>query len=133
MSDLDLLDVGFRWVECINHKDIEGLEQLATDDHVFVDLEGNVQELGREGIREAWEQYFELAPRYLIHLEKVYPQGDHVVMIGRTTGSHLDLPYPEDFREKLMFIAKVRHGQVAEWRLEYDKPESRRNHAVPQE
>lgn len=130
MTALDILDTGFRWVECINHKDLDGLEQMAGDDYMFVDLDGDIQNLGGDGARHAWESYFEIAPRYLIHLERVIPQGNQVVMIGRTTGSHQELPYAEDFRERLMFIAKMRHGQVTEWRIEYDRPESRRNRAV---
>lgn len=37
--------------------------------------------------------------------------------VGRTTGSHLQLPRDVEFQEQVIWSARVENGLVAEWRL----------------
>ena len=74
---------------------------------------------------DAWRDYFTYFPEYMIHIREVYQNGDEVIIIGRTTGSHLRLPRIEEFAETVIWVAKIRGNLVAEWRIYEDNPENR--------
>lgn len=44
--------------DCINGRDIQGLTHLMTDDHTFIDTEGNAV-FGRQACRATWQGFFE--------------------------------------------------------------------------
>jgi hypothetical protein len=48
--------------DCINGRNVEALTHLMTDDHTFIDTEGNAVS-GRLACRAAWEGFFEAFPR----------------------------------------------------------------------
>jgi hypothetical protein len=73
-----------KFVECINAGDPEALMAHQTDDFRFIDMSGNVF-TGRQG----WKDYFASYPDYRIHVDRIVTGGDGVVIIGRTTGSHV--------------------------------------------
>lgn len=45
--------------------------------------------------------------------------------IGRTTGSHLDLPWREEFQDTIIWIADVEGERVSLWKIVADTPETR--------
>lgn len=53
----------FQFNERINEQNIDGLETLMTEDHVFIDSGNNVIH-GKEKSLEAWRRFFELFPDY---------------------------------------------------------------------
>jgi ketosteroid isomerase-like protein len=124
------VDVAFRFVEAINRLDLDALTDLMTDDHVFVDLSGG-RHVGKVTMRDGWREYMTSFPEYMIHVSEVHEVGDTVFLVGRTTGSHLRLPREVEFRESIIWAAKIREGRVAEWRLYDDTPEVRSDLDVP--
>ncbi len=107
-------EVALEFVSWINHRDLDGLAELMTDDHTFIDYEGNV-ERGRELMRQGWAGYFEGWPEYRIEVHHVLTGGDGVAILGKTTGSHV-APEVEE-REYVLWTAEVLDGKVAEWRI----------------
>jgi len=129
MREQDIADLAFRFVEAINRRDLDGLLDLMTDDHaLFVFGEHDVQ--GKEAQREAWRGYFDLCPGYMIHLREVHVRGDTAVLVGSTTGSHLRQPRLDEFRDPLIWTARVRDGLVAEWALHTRSPDNRRRFGI---
>jgi ketosteroid isomerase-like protein len=110
------------FVDRINSGDPEGLMELQTGDFTLIDYEGEVYR-GRDG----WRDYFEECPDYKIHVNHVVTSGQGVAILGRTTGSHVS-PEVEE-RETILWIAKIRDGLVAEWRLYSDTAEIEREFA----
>jgi len=110
-------EIALRFVECINNQDLPGLVALMTDDHVFIDYGGCVhtRRVMEEG---GWPGYFSQYPDYKIHISKVARSGDDVALIGTTTGSHA--PPEIEARWTLIWIARIRDGLVAEWRIYAD-------------
>lgn len=96
-----------------------------TADHRFVDMAGDAEE-GREVMRAGWADYFARFPDYMIHLSHFFVREDAAILIGRTTGSHLQLPRHAEFQEPVIWSARVANGLVAEWRLYPDTPEVHR-------
>jgi ketosteroid isomerase-like protein len=110
------LDLAFRFVECINRRNLEGLADLMADDHVFIDLSGEVHHQ-REGLIEDWRSYFTQFPDYMIHLAEAYILGDTIALIGRTTGSHAGQPRQEEFQGTIIWVAEIDQGKLRRWQL----------------
>jgi hypothetical protein len=124
MAGTDPIDVAFEFVEAINRRDLERLVALMTHDHRFVDLSGEAH-LGRETMRKAWASYFDSFPKYMIHVAELFRNDDRVIMVGRTTGSHLNLPRLVEFNETMIWLAETAGGLVTGWLLYEDSPQNR--------
>jgi ketosteroid isomerase-like protein len=124
MDESAVADTAFRFVECINRADLDGLIELMTDDHELI-IFGEQDLKGKEKNREGWTGYFELCPDYMIYIWEVHVRGDLAILIGSTTGSHLKQPRLEEFRDPLIWTAKVRDGLVCEWALHHLNDETK--------
>ena len=124
MADHEVADLAFRFVECINRQDLDGLLDLMTEDHSLYVL-GDHDVIGKENQREAWRGYFDLCPEYMIHVWEMHVRGQTAILVGSTTGSHLKLPRLDEFRDPLIWTAKVRDGKVGEWALHHLTDENR--------
>lgn len=117
MNDSSAIDVALKFVEYINGGDLEGLCSLMTDDFTFIDYRGKV-ERGKDTMREGFKGYFSEYPHYKIIVKKVLTGGAGVVIIGKTTGSHL--PSEVEEKETVLWTAEIRDSRVAEWRIYAD-------------
>jgi len=126
----DVVETAFRFVESINRQDVEKLTEMMTEDHRFVDLAGD-EYVGREAMKRGWTDYFRLCPDYLIHVCELHQQGNRVYLIGRTTGSHLGIPWREEFQDSAIWIADVEGGRVSLWRIVADTEETRQAYGIP--
>ena len=68
-----------------------------------------------------------LAPPFV----QVHQQGNRVFLMGQTTGSHLDLPWREEFQDKVIWIADVKGDRISLWKILGDTEENRRAYAIP--
>ena len=109
-----------RFNACINARDADGLAELMTDDHVFIDsLEASVR--GKAACLEAWRGFFEQFPDYANTFEELRANADQdtVVVRGYSTCSDAALDGPALWR------ARVSDGKVAEWRVYDDAVDNR--------
>jgi uncharacterized protein (TIGR02246 family) len=120
---MDARSVALAFVERINEGDADRLSDLMTEDHAFIDHDGTVQS-GRDVMREGFRSYFESFPDYTIHLSRVVTIGDVVVLIGRTTGSHI--PREVEAEETVVWAARVEGELVREWHILYADTEKAR-------
>lgn len=118
-SAKDPKSVVFSFIDCINRGDSKGLVAHQTEDFTFIDMAGDITR-GRDG----WEDYFTSFPEYNIHIEKILVSGNGVAIIGKSTGSHVD-PKVEVL-ETVLWIAEVRDGLVAKWRIYSDIEEAKK-------
>ncbi|MCC8188696.1 MAG: nuclear transport factor 2 family protein [Bacteroides sp.] len=100
--------VALRFNDCINRRDLDGLTDLMTDDHVFVDSIGQRVE-GKRANRKMWNDFFTLFPDYQNIFETVTRQGNTVIMRGRSTCTD------ERLNTHSIWIAQVRGNQLEEW------------------
>jgi len=92
------------------------------DYHKFIDLAGDSL-IGKEAVTAAWREYMSRFPGYMIHISEVFDIDNEVVLVGRTTSSHLQIPRSEEFAGgTLIWVARIEDDKVAEWRLYYDTP-----------
>ena len=110
--------------ECINHQDIDGLTDLMTEDHVFIDSSNDVHE-GKEFMVKGWIDFFNSYPDYVNHFLIVESRDNLVLVIGLSTCSHKSLDGPA------LWTAKIENDLVAEWRVYLDTPENREKLHLP--
>lgn len=125
-------EVAFRFIDRINAGDVNGLVNLMTDDHRFVDSGGDVLH-GRAAMREAWGRYFAMVPDYRIEVEEVFTSGAVVALTGTASGTYSrdGSLRPEDaWSTPAAFRAHVAAGLISEWRVYADNEPLRRRIAV---
>jgi ketosteroid isomerase-like protein len=79
----DAMKAAIAFVERINACNAEGLCELTTEDHRFVDSTGAAQ-VGRERMRVAWLQYFAMFPDYWIAISTIFSSGEPAALLGTT-------------------------------------------------
>jgi uncharacterized protein (TIGR02246 family) len=110
MDSSKLMSTALRFNERINQQDLEGLAELMTDDHAFIDSRGNITK-GKDAMKEGWRHFFEKHPDYRNVFTCVTVQDDVVVIVGYSTCSYKPLDGPN------VWTAKIRSGLVSEWRV----------------
>jgi len=121
-------EVAAEFAARINAHDIVGLSELMTDDHVFIDaLDG--RGTGRDAMRTGWKQYFALVPDYWIKVETTLQEDATVAMFGRAGGTYAgSIPKGQsgEWDIPAAWLAEIRDGRVAMWRVYADNLPMRR-------
>jgi hypothetical protein len=111
--------IALQFNECINNQDLDGLERLMTEDHVFVDREGIVQQSKQVMIRN-WKKFFEMLPDYRNTFTRVESEDNLVVILGYAYWSEKQ-PY-----DPAIWNATIVNDRVREWHIYTDSVENRR-------
>ena len=117
------------FIDCINRGDVDGLGKLMTEDHQLIVFDEAPVE-GRDANVAGWRGYAQSWPRYVIYPTRITTQGTVVAVLGYTTGSHLELADEDESKLTLIWVADVRDGRLASWRLIEDTAEHRREFAL---
>jgi ketosteroid isomerase-like protein len=115
-------EVAAAFVARINAHDLQGLSELMTDDHAFIDALDN-RAAGRAAMRAGWQQYFAAVPDYWIRVEAVFEDGGSVALFGRAGGTYAPGgPKGEAgaWEVPAAWWAQVRGDHVAVWRVYAD-------------
>jgi ketosteroid isomerase-like protein len=110
------------FADAINHRSVEGIADLMTEDHVFVDSLGT-RIVGRNRMKAGWEGYFRMVPDYTIAIEETHVDGAVVVMVGTAQGTYSTdgVLRPENkWSTPAAWRALIRGSLVAEWRVYAD-------------
>jgi ketosteroid isomerase-like protein len=119
MDESELISIALRFNERINARDLTGLGEMMTEDHVFIDIPGEVHE-GRPMMVSGWFDFFKKYPDYRNNFTHIEVKEGVVIMVGFSECSHEPLDGPA------IWTAKIRDGQVSEWRVYDDKEEVRK-------
>ena len=103
------------FVDRINGHAVEGLGELMSDDHRFIDPHGN-EVAGREKMMAGWRAYFEMFPVYSIEVNEIFEQGDTFGMFGFASGSFKGKP-EASWRLPAAWKAIVKDRRVALWQV----------------
>lgn len=108
MDAFDVMMVALRFNEKINERDLDGLMELMTEDHVFIDNAGDIS----RNMKEGWRTFFEQYPDYRNVFTSVTIKDQVVIMIGYSTCSK-----EPRLNGPSMWTARVRSKRVSEWRV----------------
>jgi ketosteroid isomerase-like protein len=103
------------FIDRINAHDVEGLGELMSDDHTFIDAHGN-QVSGREKMIAGWRGYFDWFPDYFIEVTDVFEDGDTFALFGFAGGSFQGKE-TERWRLPAAWKAEVKDGRVTLWQV----------------
>jgi len=103
------------FIDCINAHDVEGLAELMSDDHTFIDPHGN-EVKGKEKMVPGWRGYFDWFPDYFIEVTDVFENGDTIAMFGFAGGSFKGKE-SESWRLPAAWKAMVRNRKVTLWQV----------------
>jgi ketosteroid isomerase-like protein len=112
------------FIDAINRGDLALLASLLSDDHRLLVFDESPLD-GAEANIEGWKGYFSSFPDYVIYPHQVVARAAEVIVLGHTTGSHLNLPDEEESRLTLLWRSVVRDGRLQLWQLIADTPERR--------
>ena len=112
------------FVDRINHRDLDGLVALMSDDH-RLEVFDEEPVVGRDANSAAWRGYFDAFPRYVVYPQRISEHDGVVAILGHTTGSHLGLSDEEERRLTLIWVAHTAGSHVARWRLVEDTAQNR--------
>ncbi len=110
--------------EMINSKNLEGLGNMMTEGHTFIDSSDEVH-AGKKIMVAGWKDFFESYPDYRNHFSYIVTREDQVFILGHSTCSYQPLDGPA------IWTARVEGGQVSEWRVYLDTVENRLALALP--
>jgi ketosteroid isomerase-like protein len=110
MNPSELMLTALKFNEKINQQDLEGLAELMTDDHTFIDSSGRITK-GKNVMKEGWREFFGKYPDYRNVFTSVTVQNEVVVMVGYSLCSYKPLDGPN------IWTARVRGARVSEWRV----------------
>jgi ketosteroid isomerase-like protein len=123
------------FMACINQHDVQGLVDLMTEDHLFVDSLGATVS-GREAMRGGWNGYFRLFPDYHVEVEMQVARGGVVLACGTARGTYGALAAPPQAGHEMgnagswsapaAWRAVVRGGHIAAWQIYCDNEPARR-------
>ena len=114
------LEVIREFIDSINSADIDRIYDLMTIDHVFIDSQDN-QMIGREKMKKAWSNYFDLFPDYKIEITDTLQNDSITVMLGYASGTYKTKEVSSDninfWRVPAAWKAIVSNNKIKLWQV----------------
>jgi hypothetical protein len=76
-----------RFVKAINDHDVNEILNLISEDHIFIDGQDN-KTIGKRGMKEGWERYYELFPDYQIEISNVTENKSVIGLFGYVNATY---------------------------------------------
>jgi ketosteroid isomerase-like protein len=117
-----------KFIERINAGDVDGICEMMTDDHVFIDALGNRLK-GKDALRAGWNGYLSWFPDYRISHEEILPSRDGAAAFGTASATYAansKLPKENHWEVPGAWKGVVRDGKIAEWRVYCDNLPARK-------
>ena len=99
--------------ECINNQDVEGLSNLMTEDHRFIDRQNEVT-APKKKMLKGWEEFFKNFPEYQNYFPRLESRDDLVIIPGYAIWEK------GGEKDHAIWVAKIKDNRVAEWRIYAD-------------
>ncbi len=117
------LDVAMDFIKRINSGDAQSICELMTADHIFQDALGK-RFIGREKMREGWRIYFKTVGDYQIHADEFFQTGERLAIFGTASGTYAagngGASMEQFWKVPAAWLAVIRYGLVAQWRVYAD-------------
>ena len=108
------------FIRSINARDPNGLGDLMSDDHHFIDALGN-EVVGKEKMISGWRGYFEWFPDYWIEVNEVFAgeasAGEQTFAMFGFAGGSFKGSSDASWRIPTAWKAIVKDGRVAAWQV----------------
>jgi len=103
------------FIDRINAHDVDGLAELMSDDHIFIDAHGN-EVVSKEKMIAGWRRYFEWFPDYHIEVTEIFENGARFALFG-FAGNSGKGKSDSSWRLPAAWKARVKDGRVRLWQV----------------
>jgi len=110
------------FIDAINSSNVEGIIDLMTDDHAFIDSQGN-KTTGKDKLKQAWTGYFGLFPDYRIEIKETLEKGSLICILGFASGTYKNLHDENNsnhWRIPAAWTAIIKDNKVLSWQVYAD-------------
>ena len=109
------------FVDAINEHNIDKICSLMTDDHRFIDSQGN-EVVGKEKMKAGWIGYFQLFPDYKIELTEFFLDKNNAAAFGFASGTFQGLSSTKEnyWRLPASWKAVIKGGKISLWQVYAD-------------
>jgi ketosteroid isomerase-like protein len=109
------------FANAINEHNVDKICSLMTDDHKFIDSQGN-EVVGKEKMRTAWIGYFQLFPDYKIEITDMFINGDTIAAFGFAGGTFQGLSDKKGnyWHLPASWKAIIKNGKIYLWQVYAD-------------
>lgn len=113
--------VVYKFIDAINEHNVDKICSLMTDDHRFIDSQGN-EVVGREKMKAGWIGYFQWFPDYKIEITDSFLNNDTVAVFGFASGTFHGLSSEKGnyWHLPASWKAVVRDGKICLWQVYAD-------------
>ena len=119
MESHELISIVNKFNDCINNQDIEGLSDLMSEDHVFIDRDGKSHG-PKSFMVDGWQGFFKMFPEYKNTFEKFNTSENQIYILGFAYWSKEE-PY-----DPVIWRGKIENNLIREWQIFIDVPENRK-------
>jgi limonene-1,2-epoxide hydrolase len=111
----------YDFVNAINEHDVDKICSLITEDHKFIDSQGN-EVVGKEKMRTGWIGYFRWFPDYKIEITNMFFNGDIFAGFGFAGGTFQGLSNRKENYWCLpaSWKAVIKNGKIHLWQVYAD-------------
>lgn len=118
MSSQELKSIVVAFNDYINNQDIVGLSSLMTENHTFIDRDGESHG-PKSFMINGWKEFFIMFPKYRNTFEKIEVIDNLVSVRGFAYWSEKEQYDP------VIWTAIIEDNLISEWRVYEDSPENR--------
>ena len=119
MTEHDPKEIVQKFISAINSGDVDSIHTLMTDDHRFIDADGEITDT-KEKMNNSWQRFFKIVSGYNIKFERIISENNRVALNGEASGTFFDneevLPI-NSWMVPASWFAVVEDDKIKEWRL----------------
>jgi ketosteroid isomerase-like protein len=111
-----------KFVKAINDHNVHEIVNLISEDHIFIDAKGN-KSVGKKGMKEGWQGYFELFPDYQIEISEITENESVTGLFGYAKATYKNLINnlnSNSWRIPASWKAIVENNKVKQWQVYCD-------------
>jgi ketosteroid isomerase-like protein len=114
--------IAIRFVKAINDHDVDEIINLMSEDHIFIDAKDN-KSVGKKGMKEGWEGYYELFPDYQIEISDITENVSTIGLFGYISATYKNLTNKLNsnfWRTPASWKAIVKNNKIKHWQVYCD-------------
>ena len=114
-----------RFVKAINDHNVNEIVNQMSEDHIFIDGQDN-KSVGKKGMKEAWEGYYELFPDYQIEISDITENESVIGLFGYVKATYKKLTNELNsnfWRISASWKAIVENKKIKHWQVYCDYSE----------
>lgn len=119
MKELTDKEIVINYVEAINSVNMDQIEKLMSEDHIFVDS-GDSKTQGKENMIQGWVGYFKLFPDYQIEIIDITESDSLIGIFGYASGTYKGLKDDINsnyYRTPAAWKVIVQDGKIKYWQV----------------